>query len=169
MTHQNRETFLYKGAELENYCKALRASPKLPDFLPLGSLCWLGNNGTWSIKHKNLYLVDIHTQINHASELDTNQYFRFDFKNDDFFYETAYEPIPVKVILQKLYYEATEDGLQASWFTGNINLGLDEITFDSTHNKYEQYLSLRFENGVLAEERVLTYDEAYPPEPEEAI
>lgn len=161
MTHQNRETFLYKGAELENYCKPLRASPKLPDFLPLGSLCWLGNNGTWSIKHKKLYLVDIHTQINHASELDTNQYFRFDIKNDDFFYETAYEPIPVKAILKNLYCEAGEDGLLASWFTGNVNLGLDEISFEGMHNKHEKYLSMSFELGICMKERFLTHDESH--------
>ncbi len=166
MTHQNRETFFYKGEELE---KPLRAPPKLPDFLPLGSLCWLGNNGTWSIKHKKLYLVDIHTNINHAIEFHTKQCLRFEFKNDDFFYETMHEPIPVKVILQNLYYEATEDGLQANWFTGNINLGLDEITFDGTHNKYEKYLSLHFTKGILTSEQVFTYDEVYPPETEEAI
>ena len=161
MTHQNRETFIYKVEELESLHQPLRMPPKLPDFLSLGSLCWVGYNGTWSIKHKNLYLVDIHTKINHASELDTNQYFRFDIKNDDFFYETAYEPIPVKAILKNLYCEAGEDGLLASWFTGNVNLGLDEISFEGIHNIHEKYLSMSFEHGICIKERVLTHGEMH--------
>jgi len=161
MTHQNRETFFYKGAELENYCKPLRASPKLPDFLPLGSLCWLGYNGTWSIKNRKLYLVDIYTHINHASGLNTNACLHFDFKNDDFFYETVNEPIPVKAILKNLYCEANEDGLLARWFTGSINFGLDEITFEGMHNRHEKYLSMGFEHGICVKERVLTHDEMH--------
>ena len=74
----------------------------------------------------------------------------------------------LKIPLENLLSEACEDGLIfAEWFTGNINFGQGDITLRGINNRYDKYLSLRFENGVLVEERVLTYDEAYPPEPEE--
>ena len=75
--------------------------------------------------------------------------------------------VDLKIHLENLLSDACEDGLLfADWFTGNINFGQGNITLRGMHNRFEEYLSLRFEKGVLAEERVLMYDEAYPPEPE---
>lgn len=75
--------------------------------------------------------------------------------------------VELKIHLENLSSEASEDGLFfADWFTGNINFRQGNITLRGMHNRFEEYLSLRFEKGVLAEERVLMYDEAYPPEPE---
>ncbi len=76
--------------------------------------------------------------------------------------------VDLKVYLENLVSDASEDGfLFADWFTGNINFGQGDITLRGMHNRFEKYLSLRFDNGVLMEERFLTHEEAYPPEPED--
>jgi hypothetical protein len=76
--------------------------------------------------------------------------------------------VDLKIHLENLLSEACEDGLLfADWFTGNINFRQGDITLRGMHNRYEKYLSLRFKNGVLTEERFLTHEEAYPPEPED--
>jgi hypothetical protein len=167
LTHQNRETFIHKGEELQSHSQPLRSHPNLPEFLPLGSFCWRGYNGTWSIKNEKLYLVDLYAHIPHPTEVNIKQCLRYDLERDDFYYETVHEPVAVKATLKDVFPEAGKDGLSADWFTGNINFGQGDITLRGMHNRYDKYLSLRFENGVLAEERVLTYDEAYAPEPEE--
>jgi hypothetical protein len=77
--------------------------------------------------------------------------------------------VDLKIHLEKLLSEACEDGLLfADWFTGNINFGQGNFMLRGINNRYEEYLSLLFENGVLVEEQVLTYDKAYPPRPEES-
>ena len=169
MTHQNRETFFYKGEELQSYHQPLRSHPNLPKFLPLGSFCWRGYNGTWSIKNGKLYLVDLYAHIPHISNIDEIQQLRYDPERDDFYYEVKREPVAVKATLEDVFPEASEDGLFADWFTGAINFPQGEIIFRGMNNKYEQYLSLNFTMGIFTSEQVLTYDEAYPPEPEEAI
>ncbi len=75
--------------------------------------------------------------------------------------------VDLKIHLINLFSEANDNGFFADWFTGDINFGQSDITLRGMHNRFEEYLSLCFEKGVLAEERVLMYDEAYPPEPEE--
>jgi hypothetical protein len=164
LTHQNRETFIYKGEELQSYNQPLRSHPNLPEFLPPGSFCWRGYNGTWNIENGKLYLVDLYAHVAHPTEVNIKQRLRYDLERDDFFYETVHEPVAVKATLKDVFPEVGEDGLLADWFTGNINFGQGDITLRGIHNRYEEYLSLRFENGVLAEERVLTYDEVYPSE-----
>jgi hypothetical protein len=167
LTHQNRETFFYKGEELQSYNQPLRSHPNLPEFLPLGSFCWRGYNGTWNIKNGKLYLIDLYAHVKHPTEVNIKQCLRYNHEQHDFYYETVHEPVAVKATLKDVFPEAGKDGLSADWFTGNINFGQGDITLRGMHNRYDKYLSLRFENGVLAEERVLTYDEAYAPEPEE--
>lgn len=167
MTHQNRETFIHKGEELQSYSQPLRSHPNLPEFLPLGSFCWRGYNGTWRIENEKLYLIDLYAHVKHPTKVNIKQCSRYDLERDDFFYETVHEPVAVKATLRDVFPKAREDGLFADWFTGNINFGQGNITLRGINNRFEEYLSLRFENGVLVEERVLTYDEAYPPEPEE--
>jgi hypothetical protein len=165
LTHQNRETFFYKGEELPSYNQPLRSHPNLPKFLPLGSFCWRGYNGTWSIKNGKLYLIHLYAHIKHPTEVNIKQCLRYDLERDDFYYETLQAPVAVKATLKDVFPEAGEDGLLAEWFTGNINFGQGDITLRGMHNRYDKYLSLRFDNGVLVAEQVLTYDEAYPPEP----
>ena len=113
--------------------------------------------------------MDLYAHVPHISEVHEIQQLRYDPERDDFYYEVKREPVAVKATLEDVFPEASEDGLFAEWFTGTVNFPQGEIILRGMNNKYEQYLSLRFETGVLAEERVLTYDEAYPPEPEEAI
>ncbi len=167
MTHQNRETFIHKDEELQSYSQPLRSHPNLPKFLPLGSFCWRGYNGTWSIKNQKLYLVDLYAHIPHPTEVNIKQCLRYDLERDDFYNDTVHEPVAVKATLKDVFPEAGEDGLFAAWFTGYINFGQGDITLRGMHNRYEKYLSLGFKNGVLTEEFFLTHEEAYPPEPEE--
>ncbi len=76
--------------------------------------------------------------------------------------------VNLKIHLEKSCAEDTEDGLIfADWFTGNVNFGKSDKMPIGMHYRYEKYLSLRFKNGVLAEELVLTCGQAYPSEPEE--
>ncbi len=75
--------------------------------------------------------------------------------------------VDLKIHSENLFSDVSEYGLFADWFTGNINFGQGDIKLRGMHNRYEKYLSLRFEKGVLAEKKVLTYNEAYPPEPED--
>lgn len=167
MTHQNSETFTHGGVELESYNQPLRSHPNLPKFLPLGSFCRRGYNGTWSIKNGKLYLVGLYAHVKHPTEVNIQQYLRYDLKRDDFYYETVHEPVAVKATLKDVFPKSTENGLFADWFTGKINFGQGDIILRGMNNRFEKYLSLRFVNGVLVEERVLTHHEAYPPEPEE--
>jgi hypothetical protein len=167
LTHQNRETFIHKDEELQSYSQPLRSHPNLPKFLPLGSFCWRGYNGTWSIKNQKLYLVDLYAHIPHPTEVNIKQCLRYDLERDDFYYETVHEPVAVKATLKEVFPEAGQDGLFADWFTGNINFGQGDITLRGMHNRYEKYLSLHFDSGFLVSEQVLTYDEAYPQESEE--
>ena len=71
------------------------------------------------------------------------------------------EPVAVKATLEDVVPEASEDGLFADWFTGAINFPQGEILLRGMNNRYEQYLSLSFNRGILTGEQVLTYDEAY--------
>lgn len=167
MTHQNRETFIHEDKELESYNQPLRSHPNLPEFLSLGSFCRRGYNGTWRIKNGKLYLVDLYAHVKHPTEVNIKQCLRYDLERDDFFYETLHEPVAVKASLQDVFPESGEDGLFADWFIGNINFGQGDITLRGMHNRYEKYLSLCFENGVLVAEQVLTYNEAYLSESEE--
>jgi hypothetical protein len=164
LTHQNRETFIHEGKKLYSYNQPLRSHPHLPKFLPLGSFCWRGYNGTWNINDRKLYLVDLYAHVAQPTEVNIKQCLRYDLERDDFFYETVHEPVAVKATLKDVFPKAGEDGLFADWFTGNINFGQGDITLRGMNNRFEEYLSLRFDNGVLAEERVLTYEEVYPLE-----
>jgi len=167
LTHQNSEAFIHKGKKLYSYNQPLRSHPHLPKFLPLGSFCWRGYNCTWSIKNGKLYLIDLYAHIPHPTEVNIKQCLRYDLERDDFYNETVHEPVAVKATLKDVFPEAGEDGLFADWFTGNINFGQGDTLLRGMNNRFEKYLSLRFKNGVLTEERFLTHEEAYPPEPED--
>jgi hypothetical protein len=166
LTHQNSETFIHKDEELQSYNQPLRSHPNLPEFLPLGSFCRRGYNGTWSIKNGKLYLVDLYAHVKHPTEVNIRQCLRYNLELDDFYYETVHEPVALKATLKDVFPEVGKDGLLADWFSGNINFGQGDIMLRGMHNRYDKYLSLRFENGALVDERVLTYDEAHPLQPD---
>lgn len=137
MTAQIPEMLIYKDLKLEMCDEPLFFYPlqfsfnkKGKEVLWTNTACWRGYVGIWRIIRKKLYLVDI------------DGYFKDETKMtvDDI------EP-------------ATTHGVFAWWLSQEVRCGVGQV-IDYVHSGYsstfEKDLFLKFENGLLVQERLVT-------------
>ena len=130
MTAQSRERLLYKGEEVGMTAEPLNQYLKNGNdigFVFTNTACWRGYRGKWEIMEGKLYLIEI-TGSTHYAVVDLNYLF----------------PGQEKVF--------------ASWFSGEISIPQGEM-LKYVHmgygSIYEKDLVLKFEEGVLLEEKVI--------------
>ena len=163
MTLQARETFYYNGDELGSFDTPLSTHPKPPKFEPLGSFCWRGYRGTWSIRDRRLYLVDLYAHIKKLKGIPNYRYIRYDRRRKDIYYEIHIEPTCQPVYIEDVFPKMKDGKLFAYWFSGDVIFGLGEVTGHGMTCSYKKYLSLTFEHGVLVKEQIRPHAEIYPP------
>jgi hypothetical protein len=152
LTLQTREIFLYKGVELRSYDTPLSNHPTEHKFLPLGSFCWRGYQGTWRINDKKLYLINLHAQIQAPGKTTLIKKLRYDSFLGRFYYEAKHEPIAIMASLKDIFPESNTKEVFAEWFTGSVRFGLGKIIHQGVNLTHSKYLLLRFKNGVLISE-----------------
>jgi len=163
LTLQSREVYFYNGEELYSYDTPLAYHPKKPKFEPLGSFCWRGYQGTWSIRDGKLYLVDLYAHKQKIQAIPNYRYVAYDRRRKDLYYEIHLHPTTQDVYIEDVFPKMKDGKVFAYWFTGYINFGRSDVIGRGMTTSYKKYLSLRFENGILVEEKVRDHDEVYPP------
>ena len=123
MTLQTSEVYFYNGEELYSYETPLAYHPKKPKFEPLGSFCWRGYRGTWSIRDGKLYLVDLYAHIPHIKETQETQFLKYDFVRRDFYYEIKREPLAVTAHLEDVFPEVEDGGRLGNLIVLEFQLG----------------------------------------------
>jgi hypothetical protein len=106
-------------------------------FSGISSACYRGYCATWRIKNKNIYLLNIESPYSIKDE------------NTD----KIDEPISA---MNKLFPGQTE--VFAHWVNGNIKIQSGEvlqIVNTGYESVYEKDIFLKFENGVLVDEKVV--------------
>lgn len=143
MTAQVHDRLIYKGQHFDLAAEPLhpwlaRRRNKHVGFKRRTTACWRGYVASWEIVEDRLYLVDIRANFADGRA----------------------------ATLADLFPE-TPQRVPATWFTGELRcptgrlLGYIHSGYSSI---YEQDLFLRFEQGVLLEERTVTNE---PPVPDE--
>ena len=135
MTSQIRENLFYKGEE-----KSMASEP-LNDylrnridikFIKHSSACWRGYYGEWEITDNKLYLIGLVAYIEEYKEVDLNYLF----------------PGQNKVF--------------ADWYSGEICIPQGKMVkyvHLGYHSEFEKYLILKFDKGVLSEEKLIDHKE----------
>ena len=149
MTSQAMETIIFEGQELSTYSQPLNSYPKLPKFYGLTTMLRRGYRGTWEVRGDRLYLISLYGNIEHPSQTVTTYHTRFNFETNDFEPFADTKPTHQEINLNYLFPDAVEGGVFADWFTGEIDICQGEMIFRAYHNQYEEYLTLKFENGVM--------------------
>ena len=128
MTAQMHEIIFYEGKEygmatepLKHYLESLKNRPLIEPNL---SSCWRGYTGTWEVKGKRLYLVDL--QVSRGYKDDEGMDYIFPGQQEVF----------------------------AGWFSGRILIPhgkLLKYIHMGYESIYEKELYLDFENGILVD------------------
>ena len=128
MTAQMHEIIFYEGEEYgmatEPLKPYLEKIIKKPLIWPTSSACWRGYIGTWEVRDKKLYLVDLFVSIGYEDD-----------ERMDYIFPGQQEVF-------------------AGWFSGRIRIPhgkLLKYVHMGYESIYEKELYLDFENGILVD------------------
>ena len=161
MTTQSPETIILDGQKRITYNLPLDTYTPLPKFYAMTSVLWRGYRGTWEVRNKELYLLNLFGTIEHPIDTETTYHTRFNFETNEFEPFAKTKPKHLEIDIKNVFPDAPRDGVFASWFSGEINIPQGEIILRGLNNKYEDYLTLSFKNGILESQVVRSYTEVF--------